>query len=222
MPSSTPPPTSLVRLQRETQRPKWRLELLTPNPTALRPAGSSLQGQVCDPAQQNSSSEDQGRSLACTKSTDDRVVQSISFSSVGNRTKLSFYFFIFFFFFDIRLIVFYFQVYCFVSFSHFLDQASLSFFLFEIRLTIFCLSFCFFVPFYFSFLGSDLFFFFFFFQGCLNKQIIAHLVKAPNTPQHGGTLQRTDLWERATDIKQESADNIHQKHFLNHQALDSV
>lgn len=98
MPSSTPPPTSLVRLQRETQRPKWRLELLTPNPIALRPVGSSLQGQVCDPAQQNSSSEDQGRSLACTKSTDDRVVQSISFSSVGNRTKLSFYFFILFFF----------------------------------------------------------------------------------------------------------------------------
>lgn len=172
MPSSTPPPTSLVRLQRETQRPKWRLELLTPNPTALRPAGSSLQGQVCDPAQQNSSSEDQGRSLACTKSTDDRVVQSISFSSVGNRTKLAFYFFILFFFLWYQAYSFLFLglLLCFL-FSFF--GPGFSFFLsFSLKsgLQFFVCLFAFLSLFTFLFLDQTFFFSFSFFRAVLTNR----------------------------------------------------
>ena len=61
-------------------------------------------------------------------------------------------------------------------------------------------------------------------QVYLNEEIKAHLVKGPDTPhcKQRGTLQRIDLWERAAKRKKENAHNIHQKHFMKHQALDSV
>ena len=60
-------------------------------------------------------------------------------------------------------------------------------------------------------------------EGYFNKQTKAHLVKVRPLHQdkQGGALQRTDQWERADNTQQQSAGNIHQKHFLVGQALDS-
>lgn len=156
-----------------------------------------------------------------SKSTDHTVLQNVPFNSGGNRTRL--YFFPPFLFVPLES-----GLQCFVSM--FLIFFSLSLFLIEllfffflslyfvgIRLTVFWLSVFLFVPFplrfYFWIRLSSLTS-----QACFHKQIKAHLDKGPNTShyQQGGTLWRTDMWERAAKIQQ------HHKHFLKLQAVESV
>lgn len=115
-----------------------------------------------------------------TKSTDQKVPQSISFRSGGNRAILkifySFYFIIFSFFFGIRYIVFCSLLGLFVSFPSFLNQAFSflfffpSVFFFGAMFIVFCLFTCFFVPYLFLRPG----FFFFFLIWCILTNKLNH------------------------------------------------
>ena len=158
--------------------------------------GISWGRSYSEPTQQATPPEYHDRqNLTCTMSTDHRVLQSITCTSAGNRTKLYLYFY-FLFSLGMRFIVFCLLV-VFFSF-HFLFSLPLSL---SLRSRIF----------------------FLFFQTYVNKQIKANLVKDPKLLhcRQGGTLPRTDQWERADKMQQQSAHSLHQKHFLKDQALDS-